>query len=367
MDCRWTRIALLGVATACGPQTDVPGPWDRFDLAYLASDADGSRRVRLTDLDGMETVDLATDAVASDGVAWAPRGDRIAYLTAIPPTIYGDGWVVRSVSDDGDRELGRVHRTTRYEGTPPSVALLSWSPDGDHVAVIGPGGSWSFQCSMEALQLWVLALDDDAEAEPVASDVDGAAPVWSEDGRGFMYGHHDLLCGDDFSLADFGWNVRAHSIDRDDPVDDVDRIHQHDEWGPVWSPHNHLVAYNSGSRSDPVSEWEIVIEDPAAGVVSRIASAECRLEATAWFPDGARLLARRACGTDVDHVILDVAGGAIVRELPDLGRTVELSPDGEQIAFVMATDDGPQVMLFELAVGRSRGVGGGTAPAWRPR
>jgi Tol biopolymer transport system component len=325
--------------------------------------------VRLTDLDGTETVDLATDAVASDGIAWAPRGDQIAYLTAIPPTPYGDGWFVRSVSDEGDRELGRAHRTTHYEGTPPSVALLSWSPDGDHVAVIGPGGSWSFQCSMDALQLWVLALDDDddAEAEPVASDVDEAAPVWSADGRGFMYGHHDLICGDDFSLADFGWNVRAHSIDRDDPVDDVDRVHQHDVWGPVWSPLDDLVAYNSGSRSDPIGEWEIVIEDPAAGIVSRIASAGCRLEATAWFPDGARLLARRACGAEFGHVVLDVTGGAVVHELPDLGRTVALSPDGEQIAFVRATDDGPQVMRFELAGDRSIGVGGGTAPAWRPR
>jgi len=66
-------------------------------------------------------------------------------------------------------------------------------------------------------------------------------------------------------------------------------------------------------------------------------------------------------------VILDAVTGEVARELPDLGRKVEVSPDGERIAFVVATDDGPQVMLFELAGDRSFGVGAGTAPAWRPR
>lgn len=208
--CRWTRIVLLGAAAACVPETSGPAPWDRFDLAYLASEAGGSPRVRLTSVDGTASLELATEAISSDGVAWAPGGDRIAYLTAITPTPSGDGWVTRSVSHEDDRELGRVSRDSRHDGAPPNATLLSWSPDGDDIAVIGPGRSWSFQCSMQALQLWVLPLDGDAEeADAVASDVDAQAPVWSADGRGFMYGHHELVCGDDFELADFGWDIRG--------------------------------------------------------------------------------------------------------------------------------------------------------------
>lgn len=363
-------VGLCASMWACGPQHLEPSPWARFDLAYLASSGAGAPRyVTLSDAAGTDRLTLATRAVHSDGIAWAPDGDQIAYLTEIE--VNGDGVVLRwglgGVGVEEDTQLAELVRESYRPPPTPNALVLSWSPSGEHVAVTLPGGSTAFQCNMAGMELWLVKLQhvDATASRRIATDVDTVAATWNANGRALAYAEHYLVCGDEGELASFGWNARALSVDPDVGLGTVADVWDFDEWGPVWSPHGDAVAFAAGSRTALQSRIDIVDEPGGpARVLTEVA--ECGLEVGAWFPDGERLLVRRTCAAGSAHLIIDAARGTVEAELPDLGPAVTMAPDGERVAYVIARDEEPQVAVFDLIEGRSLTIGAGVGPAWRP-
>lgn len=364
------RVGLLAAASwACAPQYVEPSAWARFDLAYItSSSADGARQVELSDIAGDDTLSLATAPVDSDTIAWSPAGDEIAYLTEAE--VNADGivprWGLRGVGVEEDRLLVEIVRGTNRAPPSPSGLVMSWSPSGDQIAAVVPGGSMAFQCNMAGMELWLAELEGEASAAKlIATDVDIVAPTWRADGDALAYTDHYLICGDEGELNSFGWDARVHVVDVG--PSNVANVWDFDEWGPVWSPRGDTIAFSAGWRTPPESRSRIdVVDERGATPRALLELPDCALEVGAWFPDGERLLVRSICAAGSAHLIVDVARGTVETELPDLGPVVAIAPDGERVAYVVETGDQPQVAVFDLTESRSETIADGTAPVWRP-
>jgi dipeptidyl aminopeptidase/acylaminoacyl peptidase len=150
---RLVRIAD-GTSTAVAAGLEQPR-WSPSgaSIAWLRGAAGGATHITITDSRGLHPRDLTHDARAIVGMAWSPRGDRIAavetpartaaraarvrwmnaesdYLDTLPPK--RDVYVV-------DAKSGRQTRVTNDSwsyGGPVTDHDPSWSPDGAYLALV---------------------------------------------------------------------------------------------------------------------------------------------------------------------------------------------------------------------------------------
>lgn len=379
---------VAGPLFACGPAVEHDA-WSGAELGYLAALPPEARigkyELRVADVEG--GVDVAVDGarpVNSDMLAWSPDGDRIAFVgeLAIPPGMSGEGDLdatggLFAIGPAGEQLLGSLSEGWFGDTSCPA---LSWSPRGDRIAVVRGGYSWAFQCQMQGWLLRVADLDVTAASEgdvgSWASDVDPYPPVWSSDGGALLVGAEYLVCGDDGELVSFGRSVRECAEGGCSSTFGPESTG--DAWPTAWSPKGEWIAVNVGTRYGPAGALRVELWS-ADGLTSREVGAQpCSLEGALWFPDGARLLTRRACdGRPKEYVIVDVATGAVERELgtlgpqpeidfgPRLGTAITLSPDGMRIAYETA-DEPSRIVILDLEDGSETVIAEGRAPAWRP-
>jgi Tol biopolymer transport system component len=130
---------------------------DGRQVAFLHSARDDGRYDVWTTSTGAlsDTSQQATAVRDVSFVAWAPRGDRLAYVKDwSEETLEGKIVLVRPNGDD-ERLLG--------QGDEPA-----WTPDGKHIAFVHDGN------------LWTVALDG-SERRLIVRD--GRSPAWSRDGK----------------------------------------------------------------------------------------------------------------------------------------------------------------------------------------
>ena len=195
-------------------------------------------RLWIVRADGTGARPLTPAGTEGFGAAWAPSGNRIAYLR---PSGGLAGIHVATVTDDG---LVDDLAILSNDGEPWG---LSWSPDGasvaftsqksgnDEIYVVDAGGvAPPKQLTNNAAGDWVPAFQPDGSRILFVSDRTGEPEIWSM------------------------------AIDGSDPRNLTNHPHHFDgQWSLSWSPDGSRLAYGSAAFQDPVnSGW--VREDFAA-------------------------------------------------------------------------------------------------------
>jgi Tol biopolymer transport system component len=258
------------------------------------------------------------------GLAWSPDGTRLAYAVAErhrrrPWTPSFGVWVL-------DLATGRSEQisTCSPSGCPERI---DWSPDGTHLAVT----------DRSTLYLMDLEGDRGPTLATAGFDDEMGQPSWSPDGSRIVY---SVRVG---SFPDYGPSqLFTIAPDGTDQRLLLERAFN-GAMDPDWSPDGSRIAYwdwGTDEAYDPTTAPEASLPK-------------------VWVVD--------ADGTDATPVFIDRSG--TVGPGSDFGG-VSWSPDGEQIAFVLAYDfylvdaDGTNVRrerdLFP------RNLGFALRPAWQP-
>jgi hypothetical protein len=223
--------------------------------------------------DGVTTALFGTTDVAAEiyGPTWSPNGQQIAF------SVYNwrdDESLLYLMDADGS------HLTLRANG----FSVLSWLPDGAHVAANGPGG------------VYLLTAPDDGEAPTLLTGVP-LNSVWSPDGTRIAF-------VDGISL----W---VRNADGSGTATLVTGGQAGDSQGYIesltWSPDGLRLAFvkrtprTSGSGPDYQNNVFVV---PAAGGSSAQLTTVDNASGVAWSPDGTRI------AFNSDGNIVWVPGGA---------------------------------------------------------
>lgn len=284
------------------PVPSVPGRWPQFvndgrELIYHRKVSEGIG-LRLLDLDGGRSRELAIQGQLSTFATLSPDGRQVAYCRK-----EGDRWAVRirTVDTDEDRPL-----PVRREACNPA-----WSPDGDRLAVsLRDGEHWA-QAIVRADGTGLRLLKTGTGTEWQLN----APAAWSPDGGRIAFAATTAPYESDLFVADLaGGTVRNVTGDS-----------WYDE-GPSWSADGQSIVFMSTRGGDWT--WGL-FAIPAAGGEARILVAPDSVErrfpqldsdGTVWWIEsdlclGATYLVRQPAG-GTPRKYFDLPGASW------LGRTV---------------------------------------------
>jgi TolB protein len=193
----------------------------------------GGSSIWIVRADGTDARQVSADGVDSVAATWAPQGERIAFIAAVPgtpakihvATVTESGLTDESViSGDGGEHWGPA-----------------WSPDGAQVAFVSDraGNDDVWVADLDGGLLGIRQLTDDQAGDWV--------PAFSPDGGRIAF------VSDRTGEPEI-WSMAA---DGSDPVN----LTQHPEhfdgtWSVSWAPDGSRLAYGNASFQDPVnSGW----------------------------------------------------------------------------------------------------------------
>jgi Tol biopolymer transport system component len=220
----------------------------------------------------------ADDSAVNISPAIAPQGDRIAYFSSRRQ--YADVDMISSFDGKKLRRLHRGPRMTAFESVPSLRGGMTWSPDGERIAIIGFRGgrdvlqirsartgalikSFGLRCRSLSYLAWSPAGDSIAVS-------------------GLLGGQSDLWM---VSVAKGG-----HRRVTNDPWDEIEL---------VWAPNGKRLTFAS-DRGAPVSSelarepggpgnYGIFTMDMESGAIETTIDTPAHDHAPAWSPDGRRL------------------------------------------------------------------------------
>ena len=315
----WKKSAAGGEAVQLtfDEADDIYAVWlsDGKRLAF-GSDRGGTTNVWTVSAEGGDARQVTADEdsvteVNSSIVSWSPDGAWIAYTSVKG----GDEniWVIPS-------EGGQARQVTIDTATDE---FPSWSPDGREIAYTSDRGD-------SEQDIWIIPSGGGAARRLTTHPVDDWAPSWSPDGRWVIFTSMRSGNLDVWAVPAAGGTARQ-----------VTNTPDYNELVPRWSPDGRKIALNSLPSADL---W----------VMSASGQKEVHLAHAvwdmSWSPDG-REVAYIAADTTGEWRIwkVDASGGepsmigadlAVAKSLGSRVYSLDWSPDGSRIAFIMAGEGG---------------------------
>ncbi len=269
------------------------------------------------------------------------------------------------------------------------VGGSAWSPDGKQIAFITDISGRN--------NLWVTPAEGGWPVQLTISDQRQASPAWSPDGKGIAYMSDHA--------GDEQWDIFLVSPANGDVVN-LTNTPDISEESPAWSPDGRYLAYQVKPRTS--STFEITVMDVLTRKVRRLTSgtpAELSNVAPIWSHDGKWIAytQQHAAGKDSNVFVVEVATGKSTLLTPHEGehnygaadwsfdgkkllitsnaatgydnvglldvtsKKIEwltqdkwevsagyFSPDGRKVTWTTNVDGNLEVVLHDLATGRSR-------------
>jgi len=281
--------------------------------------------------------------------------------TVPPEPVTAEIALICAVNETGGGERPRLARWEWGQDAPklwpglpnhPVVSLLSWSPDGDRVALI--------VAEFGIPNLFVVSRDGVELLKLTDSGNNKSDPAWAPDGDQIAYAHGGEGGRDIYLIPARGG-----------AINDVTNSAGFDEWAPAWSTDGSYLLV--ASKDDTITNTEIFRLDPLSGQLTRLTAAAGEDIFPVASPDGTQIafLSNRAdLGSEFQIYVMD-ADGQNVRLLYDQPVWLERpswSPDGTWLVFTrLVPEELPQVVFLNTTTGELYpGPSGCRRPAWRP-
>ena len=360
-------LAIAVIASQVAIQRDRTGgaqPVRNGSIAFITN-----RGISLSDPDGTDPhvavrkTDPVSDCLGGEracdfrGLAWSPDGTKLAFVFGEPSVVFLGNTSVY-VMDAASEEVRLLARCPAATGDPAGTCddrnPLSWSPDGERIAI----SSW------DSLFIVDVATGDLTQITGCGScSYQGPAqePTWSPDGDRIAFTGNETL----LSVASDGSATKTlvRSADAGISINGA---------RPRWSPDGSRLAFVA-------DEGMYVVNANGSGLRLLVNhNPDIAFPSPTWSPDGRQLAYLMTTGLRdrAEIRVVDVTGGndrVLYRSgcCIDDWRSPVFSPDGTKITFSLMVVDanhdliGTYVFVMEADGSDVRRVPGFDQPAWQ--
>ncbi|KPJ54356.1 hypothetical protein AMJ39_01110 [candidate division TA06 bacterium DG_24] len=260
--------------------------------------------------------------------AVSPEGDKIAFFSN--RNEYTDLLLISAIDGRVLRRLVKGERSAGFESLHAMESAISWTSDGQRIAVVGKSGGKDY--------IYIIEAQSGRLIDRIDVDLDAcSSPAWSPDGSaiafaGLMNGRQDLYL---VSLGD-----RSVTRLTDDQFDDRD---------PAWNPDGNQLAFVSdrtdGESEDAVfGQYAAFVLSPVrpGGEIRRLTARGSQASRPCWSEEGTKLIyVSDASGTRNLHLYdLSDSTEARVTDLVGGVYTPSWSADGKRMAMAIYGERG---------------------------
>ena len=284
------------------------------------------------------TVEKLLSTRVMGNAAWSPDGQRIVFVSDI----------------SGRENLWTIPATggwpTQLTVSEQRQTQPAWSPNGRRIA---------FASDKDGNEQWDVSIVSLADGEvtnlsntPATAE---KAPAWSPDSR-FLAWQAKPVSGSSYEIEVFDLLLRRRRALTTNTPKDRSNI------TPLWSPDGKSIAYTQ-MRADG-KQASVFVVDVATGKSIELTphTGERRHTASAWSPDGRKLLIASDALSGFENVaLLDVASRKIdwlTREQKN-AQAGSLSPDGKYASWTTNTDGNQAMVVYQTSTGHTETVAGG--------